>query len=466
MRERNWSRRCGERNRLTGTSAEAEALGDERYGDVMRSSSRSGGGEAEIATSRKGQLGIAAADTTIPGTGEVTMPRERLQPGDHGRIAVTTRGGRFVAWTRYRDSDGKLRMVERSSSKSIEDARRSLQRHLQERRAPVDGGQVVNDKTTLGTLFELWIEAKVAEDGLSAQSAGQYRQVWRTHGVDQLGALRVAELSTSAANAYLMGMGAVTQAHRLRLILSGMFGMAVRFDVLSVNPIRETKTTRTTRRPVRAATPEEFAQIRAAVVEHTTRARPGPRNGTARLLPAFVEVLAATGGRPNEVLAIEWPDVDLLADPPTVTITGTLVDHGRVPGTPLHRQDKRKHGAPSHTVVLPPFGVDALAALVGDSGGLEGPVFVNRGGGLISLANMRRALRAALPGELSWVTPHSLRRTVATAVRDAHGAEAAQQQLSHAKLSTTEAHYLQRQTRGPDVRDALQRFSAGAGGAE
>ena len=31
-------------------------------------------------------------------------------------------------------------------------------------------------------------------------------------------------------------MGAVTQAKRLRMILSGMFGLAVRHDVMAVNP--------------------------------------------------------------------------------------------------------------------------------------------------------------------------------------------------------------------------------------
>ena len=61
-------------------------------------------------------------------------------------------------------------------------------------------------------------------------------------------------------------------------------------------------------------------------------------------------------------------------------------------------------------------------------------------------------------------TPHSFRRTVATVVRDAHGPAAAQQQLGHAKLSTTEAHYLQRQTTGPDVRETLDRFAAGESG--
>jgi integrase len=202
-------------------------------------------------------------------------------------------------------------------------------------------------------LFDVWIEAKAAEDGISDQTVGAYRQVWRTHGADQIGALRVTELNTSQASTHLLAMGAVTQAKRLRMILSGMYGLAVRHDVLAVNPIRETKTTRTTRKPARATTPAEFTRIREAVTAYANREGPGPRGGASRLLPAFVECLAATGLRPSEVLAIEWPDVDLLADPPTMKITGTLIDHGRVAGKPLHRQDKRKHGAPAHTVVLP-----------------------------------------------------------------------------------------------------------------
>lgn len=389
------------------------------------------------------------------------MPRQRMRPGEHGRITQWSSGGRHFASAYVRDTDGKRRRVERSSDKSIEDARRLLQRHLQQRRAPLESGWIVNGRTTLTELFDLWIEAKAAEDGVSEQSVNQYRQVWRTHGDEQLGELRITELSTSQASRYLLGMGAVTQAKRLRMILSGMFGLAVRYDVLAVNPIRETKTARTVRKPARAATPAEFARIRMAVKAYVNRERPGPRRGASQLLPAFIECLAATGVRPNEVLAIEWPEVDVLADPPTVTVTGTLIDHGKIPGKPLHRQDHRKHGAPPHTVVLPRFGVEALTTLIAETGGLEGPVFANRDGGWMSLANMRRALRAALPDDLAWVTPHSFRRTVATVVRDAHGPAAAQQQLSHAKLATTETHYLQRQTSGPDVRETLDRYAAG-----
>ena len=386
------------------------------------------------------------------------MPRQRMAPGEHGRLSERSSGGKYYATTYVRDSDGKRRRVERSSEKSAEDARRLLQRHLTERRAPLSG-QTVTGKTTLAELFKAWISAKAVEDGILEQTVGQYQQVWSKHGAAQLGALRISELPTSRANAHIQAVAesAPSQAGYLRIILRGMFSMAVRFDVLTVNPIVETKTAKATRKPARALTPAEFAEVRAAIITYSSRPGVGgPKPG--RLLLEFVEVLAATGARPNEVLAIEWPEVDLLADPPTATFSGTLVDHQRVAGKALHRQEKRKAGAPPHTVDLPAFGVEAFTRLLGETGP-DGPVFTSRTGGWMSLANLRRALRAALPEDLSWVTPHSFRRTVATVVRDEHGPALAQHQLSHAKLATTEAHYLQRQTHGPDVRTTLDRFA-------
>jgi len=378
-----------------------------------------------------------------------------MRPGEHGGVTVRRVGASFVASTYVRDSDGRRRRVERCSAKSAEDARRLLQRHLGVRRAPTSGRDVT-DRTTLSELFGLWIEQKQVVDGVRPQSLDHYRMVWRTHGAERLGALRIGELSTSRAHDHLQGMASRSQANRLRMILADMFALAARFDAIAVNPLREVRTAGAARKPARALTVAELRRVRDAVTAYGHRSGPGPRPG--RLLPAFVELLTATGCRPNEVLALRWSDVDLLGEPPTVTISGTLIDHGRVPGRPLHRQDARKGDAPAHTVVLPKFGVEALTTLVGESG-LAGPVFANRDGGWMSLANMRRALRAALPEDLLWVTPHSFRRTVATVVRDAHGPALAQQQLSHSTLATTEAHYLQRNTRGPDVRGALERYA-------
>lgn len=117
---------------------------------------------------------------------------------------------------------------------------------------------MVTERTTLAELFDLWIEVKAIVDGISQQTADHYRAVWKVHGAAQLGALRVTELPTSRANARLQAMGSTTQAKRLRMILSGMCGLAVRYDLLSVNPIREARTVKTTRKPARAATPAEF----------------------------------------------------------------------------------------------------------------------------------------------------------------------------------------------------------------
>jgi integrase len=393
------------------------------------------------------------------------MPRERMKPGEHGGITVSRAGNKYTAATYVRDSDGRRRRVARSSDKSAEDARRKLKRHLAERRAPLEG-QLVTQRTTLSELFEIWIATKV-KDGkggkgkIQPQSAEDYRECWRLHGAGPLGALRVTELPTSWANKHLQSMTAPSQARRLRNILSGMFGLAVRYDVLSVNPMRETETVYTNPDPARAVTPAEFERIRAEVgryalgLDEHGRRKPGPRPG--KLLPAFVELMAATGGRPNEVLALRRCDINLLSDPPVATFRGTLK---KEKGKPLTRQEFRKGNAPPHTVVLPEFGVKALADLLEGSDLLD-PVFANRNGGWMSLNNMRTQLRNALPEDLDWVTPHSFRRTVATVIRDAHGPAEAQAQLSHSNLATTETYYLEKQTQGPDARAALERFAEG-----
>jgi integrase len=240
-----------------------------------------------------------------------------MRPGERGRITQWSSGGKHYASTYVRDSDGKRRRVERSSSKSAEDARRGLQRHLAQRRAPVSGRELT-DKTTLSELFEVWITSKQAVDGVRPQTVDHYRMVWRVHGAGQLGALRIGELSTSRAHDHLQGIGSPSQASRLRMIMADMLSMAARFDAITINPMREVKTTRKERKPARALTASEFDRVRVAVNAYANRRGPGPRPG--RLLPAFIELLAATGCRPNEVLALRWSDVDLLGDPPTVTI--------------------------------------------------------------------------------------------------------------------------------------------------
>ncbi|MGY4103904.1 site-specific integrase [Nocardia sp. R16R-3T] len=386
------------------------------------------------------------------------MPRQRMSPGEWGKITVTQSGpGKFTASTYVRDADGQRRKVVRTGT-SAEDARRNMVRHLKKRTTPTVGA-VVSERTSLSELFAIWLASKTK---LKRQSADQYRQVWARHGEKPLGALRVRELPTSRAEQHLAKVAdqSRSNAKMLRVVLVGMFALTVRYDVLAVNPIRETSRTAGKRSGARALSPQEFAKVRKAVRAYRDRANGyGPRPG--RQLPEFIDVLVSTGCRPNEVLSLRWSDVDLLADPPTITIAGTIIDHGAIKGTALHRQEERKGDAPDHTLILPKLAVQALTALSGEGSDPDSPVFSNRDGGWMSLANLRRSLRAALPEDLRWVTPRSFRPTVATVVRDDLGPAEAQAQLSHAKLATTERHYLERRTIGPDAREALDRYIEG-----
>jgi integrase len=391
------------------------------------------------------------------------MPRQRLAPGEHGKITEVRRGGTWYASTYVRLHTGKLREREASSTKSAEDARRTLQRRIKTELESTAPAGVIGDRTTLSQLFEVWISIKVTEDGLKPQTESQYRKAWRLHGSDQLGALRIRELQTSRADAHLKALPSGPSA-QLRTVLSGMYGLATRFDVVRHNPIRETRAVSPDEKAVRSLTAAELEQVREAIRVYCL---PSPRGGRPKgpMLRAFVELLAATGDRPGEVLAIQWPEVDLLGDPPTATVSGTLIDHGAIPGKPLHRQDSRKHDAPPHTVMLPKFGVEVLTELFGRTGSVDGPVLVSESGGWVSLSSISKQFRAALKPhpDLRWVTPHSFRRSVGTVVRDGLGIEAAQAQLSHSQLSTTEQHYAQRRTIGPDARDVLDKWAGQAG---
>ncbi len=391
------------------------------------------------------------------------MPRRRIAPGEHGKITTVHRGGTWYASTYVRLLTGKLREREASSDKSGEAARRELQRRIKEELAATTPTGTITDRTTLSELFEAWIAMKVSEDGLKDQSVGQYRQAWRVHGNDELGSLRIRELQTSRADSHLKTLPPA-QGVMLRVVLSGMFSMAVRFDVITVNPIRETRTATSEKKPTRALTAIELEQVRHAVRTycHPDPDRFGPKT-RAPMLPAYVELLAATGERAGEVLAIRWCDVDLLGDPATVTVSGTLIDHSKITGKALHRQEVRKGGAPPHTVLLPKFAVRVLTELFGQTGSVDGPVLANKYGGWVSASNIASSLREALAPypDLKWVSPHSFRRTVGTVVRDAMGIEAAQAQLSHSQLSTTEQHYAQKRTTGPDARAVLDEFAGG-----
>ncbi|NIL86486.1 Tyrosine recombinase XerC [Rhodococcus fascians] len=398
------------------------------------------------------------------------MPRERLKPGEWGVITTTKRDKSHVAKARIRDRDGKLRLVE-ATGVSADEARRKLQAKLVERVAPEGekDGQL-SKRSTVSELAEYWLAEKETSTSVGESTLSLYRSAWRSVCEDALGDLRITELTAGAVDAFLRSVAvrAPSRARLARIVLSGMFSMATRLDLIDHNLVRETKVPRPKRKPVRPVTLEELTDIRAAVdlycrhetvdAEGVVRRKYGPKPGAD--LQDQMDLLMATGVRISELLALLWDDVHLDADVPTIVVNATLVQP-RSAGEKLIRQPHRKGDAPPLTIVIPKFAVDILRrrreALTFNNP--NGAVFVTSTGNWVSPANVRRCWRGALGKDFDWVTPHSFRRTVATLVKAQYGVEAAQAQLGHANTAVTEAHYIQRMNSAPDMTEALNTFA-------
>lgn len=230
------------------------------------------------------------------------------------------------------------------------------------------------------------------------------------------------------------------------------------------NPVRETGRLRNPRRKAVALTEAHLLAVRAAIRQwqHSAAGKPGPRqNGD---LADVVDLILATGGRIGEILALRWDDVDLAAERPTVTICGTLV---YVKGKGYFRQEWTKSDAGYRTLVLPRFAVEMLRARKDIAAAkAQGAVFASRRGTWLSPHNVRRQWRGARADTgLEWVTPHTLRKTVATVIARVADAKSAAAQLGHASEVVTSTYYIAKPVLVPDVSDILEQFATGAGRA-
>jgi integrase len=100
----------------------------------------------------------------------------------------------------------------------------------------------------------------------------------------------------------------------------------------------------------------------------------------------------------------------------------------------------------TRTVSVPSFTAEVLRARL-VSIASEAPdqlIFFSRNGTPLTTNNVRRRLRAVLEDAgIYGVTPHSFRRTVATVLDRAAGADLAAEMLGHTSSQITKQHYIE-----------------------
>ena len=168
-----------------------------------------------------------------------------------------------------------------------------------------------------------------------------------------------------------------------------------------------------------------------------------------------VLILAATGLRRGELLALRWDDVDL--DGRRLTVAGSIV---RLKGVGLVRQDTTKGGG-ARTVALPQFAVDALHRRKGEQlrPNTVGVIFPSSSDSLRDPDNFGKQWREVRDSlGLPDVSSHSFRKTVATLIDDSGlSARVGADQLGHARPSMTQDVYMSRGNVHTEVATALDK---------
>ena len=283
--------------------------------------------------------------------------------------------------------------------------------------------------------------------------------------------MRLAELTVGTLDRYFKRLARdhPSRARRSRVVLSQIFNLAVRHDALPINPVTATASLRRSRSEVRALSTAELTHVRNLI--RAWRTGPdvqGPKpDGQLALI---FDVILGTSARIGEALAIRICDVSLSDGSATITISGTVMSRK---GQGLVRQPHPKHSKNWRIVTVPPFTAEAVRARLEALGGAaeDQTIFCTKKGSPMSPANVRRTWRAIradiddeLPNgiDLTDVSPHTLRKTVATTLDQAEGGgiTLAAELLGHHSTDVTELHYVQPTRRiNPVTAEILQRLA-------
>lgn len=375
------------------------------------------------------------------------MSRPRLELGTWGKISRTeVSPGKWRARARFRGFDGRTRPVEAWES-SGNKAQRKLEAELRDRAQVMSGD--IDRETRLHQLGQTWLAEAKASD-LTRQSLREYENMLTNYIEPALGQYAIREASVGVLDRFLKSIGKdkPATAKQVKVVLGHMFGLAVRMDAITANPIRDTRLPVKPMPEPRPLSEEEVYALRKGIYGWmTATGTRGPKRAPDML--DIVDMLLATGMRIGELCALRWDDVDLGADNPSVVITGTVV---RIKDEGLTRQPHRKSSKRYLRIFLPEFAVAILMRKQVEAMPSQwDTVFPSSTGTLRDPYNVRRQFRdARVAAGFGWVTPHTFRKTVLTQIERAKGIEEAAAQAGHRGTDVTQRHYVRGRDEAPD----------------
>lgn len=371
----------------------------------------------------------------------VSMARPPLQLETWGKIRrFTPAGGAPSAVAYYRDSAGKRRRMLRTGPTEPA-AERALIAALKQATGASEDHTLTKD-SRVSALAAQWY-AEVSDGKLKPGTLRTYKVSLDTHITPGLGDLRLYEATVPRIDRYLKALrdsSGPGTGMTARVVLKGMFDLAVRHGAIQTNPVPSTSTG--IRRRPRPTSPDkaQVIGIRSRFLEWDGMLNGRGEQRATQLLDSC-DMLIGTGMRTGELLALKWDAVDLLNATVTVKRTIAINEDGRAFVQELPKTDDSER-----TLHLPPHVSQMLGRRPRDSEF----VFPSTSGTFWGPANYRARWREALKGtEYEGMTPRAFRKLVATTLERALGSRAAGDQLGHASEATTKAHYIEPSRQGP-----------------
>jgi integrase len=383
----------------------------------------------------------------------------RLSIGTFGDIGFFhTAGGRVVARVRYRDWDGRTRLVQ-ATGDSPKAAERALKAKLADRGLFQPSTSALTPDSRFPDLVAYWLEDLELEGRISTRTLQLYQRNMETLVLPTFANLTLREIGVARCDQFLKQLAkrSYSRAKQARVVLRLAFGLAVRHEVLPRNPMDHVSRLHRPPSAPNALTPTEVNAIRAAIALWEAE---GPSSGPKPdgQLGAIVEVMLGTSARIGEVLAIRRRDVDITSAQQSIRIAGTIVSPR---GAPTSRQDHPKTAKSRRTVAIPSFTAAAVRRRLVqlNDPSLDALLFCSRQGTPLTTNNVRRQLRRVMDlAGITGVTPHMFRRSVATAINEHAGIELAAELLGHTDPKITIQHYIRRNDMvNPATADLLER---------
>ena len=376
------------------------------------------------------------------------MARIPIPVGAWGNISVSGKRGSFRAAARFRQANGRTITRSRFGT-TKEAARHALLEHLTELREQAIAGELSNS-TTVGSFAKDWLQRWEESDEHPPATIATYTAAvkWIR---EELGMLRLVECTTgkleNGVKRIAEGHGETT-AKQARTVLRHIFADAVRLDALATNPALGVSPIKPKAGEVRAMTQGDVVALRNAARRWEATPHKSFRPYRRDILDS-IDVMLGTGVRTGELLGIRWQDIDLDADVPTVSVMGTVT---QAKGQGVIWKPAPKSETSKRTLYLPSIAVEALRRQFADREFRpeSEAVFASEVGTWRNPSSYRVHFRQVrLLAGLDWVTPKSIRKTVATTIYGADGLDNASKQLGHSEVGVTAKHYVQKLNIGP-----------------